>query len=168
MYNQQEVFQTFPPTTQVVMLDEYSTANLTITKLNQMCDGTLQYPTKGGEPLSLEKPLILICGNASIDSVYPNKGQFLKARFIEICLDPEETPPPQVPVLLNQTPYYKTHLIYKTKNRDMIYQDISKPEVHEQRKRDHDFLTTRHQPITLKEILPDDKHQQNIELSQLS
>ena len=147
------------------MLDEYSNANLTITKLNQMCDGTYQYPNKGSAPTKLDNPIIIVCGNAPIDELYPNKGQFLKARFIEICLDPEETPPPPVPVLLNQTPYYKTHLVYKTKNRDMRYQDISNPEVHEQRKRDHDFLTTRHQSIILKEILPDDKHQQNTELS---
>ena len=59
--------------------------------MNQMCDGTYQYPIKGGNAEALDKPLIVICGNAPIKTVYPKAHQFITARFIEICLDPEET-----------------------------------------------------------------------------
>lgn len=53
-----------------------------------MCDGTYAYPTKGGAPVTLDKPLLLICGNAKIEEVYPNAYQYIKARFIQIRVDP--------------------------------------------------------------------------------
>lgn len=58
-----------------------------------MCDGTYQYPTKGGNAIKLDSPLILICGNASIETVYPKAHKFIQARFIETCLDTKGTLP---------------------------------------------------------------------------
>jgi hypothetical protein len=55
-----------------------------------MCDGTYQYPVKGGNATALNKPIVIICGNAPIKTVYPKAHQFIEARFIELCLDPEE------------------------------------------------------------------------------
>ena len=56
------------------MLDEYTQATLRATQINEMCDGTYKYPNKYGGPTRLNAPLVLICANASIDTVYPNAG----------------------------------------------------------------------------------------------
>lgn len=52
-----------------------------------MCDGTYAYPVKGSAPIYLDNPVIIICGNASIDTVYPNAAKFIKARFNQVRVD---------------------------------------------------------------------------------
>ena len=56
-----------------------------------MCDGTFQYPNKSAAPTTLENPLLIVCGNASIKTVYPKAHQYITARFIEVNVDPPET-----------------------------------------------------------------------------
>lgn len=85
-YTYSETFQPFHRDTQLVLCDEFS-GKISITQLNQMCDGTYQYPTKGAMPTLIRKPLIIIASNRSIVDVYPKFHQFASARFTEICLD---------------------------------------------------------------------------------
>lgn len=47
IYNKRETFQNFPVNTQVIIIDEYSFPTLRATEINEMCDGTVQYPAKG-------------------------------------------------------------------------------------------------------------------------
>lgn len=89
--NQDEKYQQFPTKTEVVMIDEYN-GGLRVQQLNQMCDGTYQYPVKNGCPQQLETPLIVICSNRSISQVYPNAKEFVLARFNEIKVDQYRQP----------------------------------------------------------------------------
>ena len=79
-YNYAEKYQNIKPDTQFLLMDEYSTAHLTFTQLNQMCDGTYQYPTKHGNPVQ-PKLTIILCSNRPIHMVYPNMFQLVEARF---------------------------------------------------------------------------------------
>jgi len=81
-----ETFQSVHPQTQFVLLDEYSKPHLEATQLNQMCDGTWMYPTKGGSPTRLVEPLIMICSNKPVEEVYPNVFALINARFLSIEL----------------------------------------------------------------------------------
>lgn len=85
-YAYKEVFQSVHPGTQFVLLDEYSIAHLSATQLNQMCDGTWVYPFKGGSPVQLVEPLVLICSNKPPEEVYPNCFPLINARFEAIEL----------------------------------------------------------------------------------
>lgn len=95
-----------------------------------MCDGTYQYPTKGGTAQALDKPIIIICGNAPIEAVYPKAHRFIKARFIEICIDPKET----LPVTVFRPP---------PKSRDIELKDIKDQETLQANKENHDYLNWR-------------------------
>ena len=79
-YNQVETFQSIHVDSQFILFDEYSTATLKVTSLNQMCDGTYQYPQKGG-PAKTIAAYIIICGNKHPAEVYPNHWPFIQARF---------------------------------------------------------------------------------------
>lgn len=81
-----ETFQDPHPDTQFVILDEYSTASITATQLNQMADCTHKYPFKGGPSRQLHRATLIVCGNRSIVQVYPNVHELIKARFVEIEL----------------------------------------------------------------------------------
>lgn len=48
-----------------------------------MCDGTYRYPIKGITAIKMNKPLVIVCSNMSIEEAYPNKYEFVKARFRE-------------------------------------------------------------------------------------
>lgn len=63
-------------------MDEYTSAHLTVTQLNQMCDGTYQYPIKGGDAKGLALTLV-VCGNSAPEQVYPNRYPLVQARFQE-------------------------------------------------------------------------------------
>lgn len=49
-----------------------------------MCDGTYPYPRKNGGAIRPDKPIIIICGNASIETVYPKTAHLVHSRFIEV------------------------------------------------------------------------------------
>lgn len=83
-----ETFQACHPGTQFVLLDEYSSPHLPATQLNQMCDGTWQYPYKGGEPVQLQDPIILVGSNKPPEEVYPNVHKLITARFVVVSLNP--------------------------------------------------------------------------------
>jgi len=51
-----------------------------------MCDGTYQYPNKGGVP-AMENMILIVCGNASPENIYPNAFPYIEARFNIICVD---------------------------------------------------------------------------------
>ena len=47
-----------------MLMDEFSdSTGISITALNQMCDGTYQYPTKGGLPSTVPLTTFVVCGN---------------------------------------------------------------------------------------------------------
>lgn len=53
-----------------------------------MCDGTYQYPTKGGAPIKVTNPIIICCGNKDPSEMYPNTVKYIEKRFQVTCLDP--------------------------------------------------------------------------------
>lgn len=71
-------------TTQAVLLDEYR-GQLTISKLNQLCDGTIFIKAKGKNAWRLEqKPIVIVCSNKSIQECYHQSDvSFVEARFQE-------------------------------------------------------------------------------------
>lgn len=87
-YGYNEHFQNIHCATQFVFLDEYSTAHLKVTQLNQMCDGTYPYPVKGENPVTLFSPTVLVCSNKPVEEVYPNQFLLVQARFNIINVDP--------------------------------------------------------------------------------
>lgn len=92
-YAKEEKYQDFPVTTEFVMIDEFSEPFLKTTQLNQMCDGTHLYPTKGGQQIRLHNPILLICSNKSPADMYTKTISYIQARFHIIPLDPPEFPP---------------------------------------------------------------------------
>lgn len=85
-YSYAEKFQSLSNHCQFVLLDEYSVPHLTATQINQMCDGTFKYPVKGGAAVVLNDSILLVASNKSIEQVYPNACDLIKARFHEITL----------------------------------------------------------------------------------
>lgn len=84
-YSCAEKYQTIKPDSQFVFIDECAKGNSTkITVLNQMCDGSFQYPVKGSPAITLKNPIIIVCSNYSIEEVYSNSNKRLEARFNEI------------------------------------------------------------------------------------
>lgn len=81
-----ETFQSPSPHTQFLLLDEYSVPHLKTTQLNQICDGTYPFPTKGGNPVTLKNPILLVGSNKPPEEVYPNDHPLIKARFFVIEL----------------------------------------------------------------------------------
>jgi Geminivirus Rep catalytic domain. len=88
-YTVQENFQDIKRDTQFILIDEYSVAHLRVTQLNAMCDGTYQYPTKGGSPITCPGVIIVLAGNKPMEEVYtdPKNHPLIKARFNVINLD---------------------------------------------------------------------------------
>nr|WPR18792.1 MAG: hypothetical protein [Crogonang virus 111] len=88
-YDKAQKFQTASPTAQFVLLDEYSTGHLTVTSLNEMCDGKYLYPVKGSPSFTLDMPILLVCGNKSPLEIYhdPKHHELIKARFNIINID---------------------------------------------------------------------------------
>lgn len=70
-----------------LILDDFNTAALKWSDLNQMCDGTYGYRVFMRGTVVLSSPLIIVISNQSILDLYPFMNQFLYARFNEICLD---------------------------------------------------------------------------------
>lgn len=80
-----EKYQTIHTLCRIITLDEYNTASLKVSELNKMCDNSTTYLVKGGTGVKLsEKPYIFILCNKSIETLYPNMYELIKARFIEV------------------------------------------------------------------------------------
>jgi hypothetical protein len=79
-YNYNEKFQTIHPDSQFLLLDEYSRPHLFATELNQMCDGTYQYPSKQSNAVRVEM-ILIICSNAPPHMLYPKAFPLIEARF---------------------------------------------------------------------------------------
>jgi Geminivirus Rep catalytic domain. len=88
-YTVHENFQDIRRDTQFILVDEYSVAHLKVTQLNAMCDGTYQYPVKGGSPVTCPGVIIVLAGNKPMEEVYtdPKNHPLIKARFNLINLD---------------------------------------------------------------------------------
>ena len=97
-YNKAEVYQHIHKDSQFILIDEYTTADIKATTLNQMCDGNYLYPSKGGAP-TYNKACILICGNKKPEEMYPNAFKYIEARFNIICLDNETKQTTWPPIL---------------------------------------------------------------------
>lgn len=86
-YSCEEKFQQVKKDSQFLLFDEFAKGNLvTITKLNEMCDGTYQFPVKGQPAVTLVDPIVIVCSNFSISGCYNNSNGRLEARFNEINL----------------------------------------------------------------------------------
>lgn len=76
------------------MIDEFTVPTLKATELNEMCDGSVSYPSKGCQPIRLDtNPYIVICANKPIHQVYINAFEWVRPRFVEICVDKPAFPP---------------------------------------------------------------------------
>jgi len=75
------------PSVDLLFKDEFA-GSLTIQKLNSLCDGLTILNTKGGST-NLGQPIIVICSNYSIESLYSNSNLLdtLYNRFIVYNLD---------------------------------------------------------------------------------
>lgn len=72
---------------EILMLDEYR-AQLLVSQLNMICDGTYFFPRKNLPALKMKhRCLIIICSNLSPDECYPNTFQFIEKRFNIINID---------------------------------------------------------------------------------
>lgn len=76
-----ENFQSIHQATQFVLIDEFTSPWLLATQINSMCDGTYQYPVKGGSAVMLSEPILVVCSNKPPEQVYPGKVDLIKARF---------------------------------------------------------------------------------------
>lgn len=81
MYSYQENFQNIYSDSQFLLFDEYSSAHLKVTQLNQMCDGTYQFPRKGGSPVVCKDITLIICGNKHPKDIYTTTFDYIAARF---------------------------------------------------------------------------------------
>lgn len=79
-YSPAEMYQNIHADSQFILIDEYSHAHMKVTQLNQMCDGTYQYPLKGGQSKSVNA-VIICAGNRHPRDVYPNAYKYIEARF---------------------------------------------------------------------------------------
>ncbi len=84
-YNYKEIYQNIATDSQFLLMDEYTRPHLTVQDLNMMCDGTYQYPSKGGSASRVEM-IVIICANAPPHYVYPNMFRYVEARFTIIKL----------------------------------------------------------------------------------
>lgn len=87
-YNKHELYQTFEADLQFLLFDEYTVPFLRIQNLNEMCDGTYQYPQKGGKAMTLKDPIVLVCGNKHPFEMYTNTDihKLILARFYIVDL----------------------------------------------------------------------------------
>ena len=110
-YNYEEKFQDVYSDSQFLLMDEYSSAHLKVTQLNQMCDGTYLYPRKGGAP-TCGKFTLLICGNKHPNEIYPNTYQYISARFNVIELkEPKVAFTDNYPMMMSPPVKRKTNLL---------------------------------------------------------
>jgi len=69
-----------------LLLDEYSTPHLKVTQLNQMADGTYQYPQKGEEATGADV-IMLVTGNKHPAQIYTETYPYIEARFNVLNID---------------------------------------------------------------------------------
>lgn len=79
-YNYNEKFQNISPDSQFLLMDEFTRPYLYATDLNQMCDGTYQFPSKQSNAARVEM-IIILCSNKPPHMIYPNAFQYIEARF---------------------------------------------------------------------------------------
>lgn len=66
-----EVFQDVKPNSQFLLFDEYGKGNsIKATVMDLICDGNYLFPVKGGTPVLLKSPIVIIGSNKRIDEVY--------------------------------------------------------------------------------------------------
>lgn len=70
-----------------IILDDYNHAALKVSVLNKMCDGTYSFRIFNGGVRQLARYTVIVLSNKRIGDVYPNYGELLHARFLEICVD---------------------------------------------------------------------------------
>lgn len=72
--------------TECLILDDYNTAKLNWSSLNQLCDNTFAFRVFQRGSITLKKYVLIILSNAPISELYPNMHLYLYARFNEIKL----------------------------------------------------------------------------------
>lgn len=76
-----------PHDTELLLLDEYNTAQLKWNELNQLADGTFSFRIFQGGIRQLKSYMVVILSNQSIKTLYPFMYEFIEARFKQIKLD---------------------------------------------------------------------------------
>lgn len=88
LYDPRSTYHTIQTRTKMVLMDELVERAIPFNVLNKMCDGTFEYKViYKGDLRLLEKPLIVICSNFSIDEVFKSNSKYIHARFNEINVD---------------------------------------------------------------------------------
>lgn len=74
--------------TECIIFDEFKSGSLKYNILNSICDGTFKFRVFMVGPITLNigKPLVIVCSNYCIDTVYPNMKDYIHARFDEFKL----------------------------------------------------------------------------------
>lgn len=71
---------------ELLILDDYNTAQLNWSTLNQLCDNTYSFKVIYRGMICPPKYLVVILSNSPISSLYPHMNQYLYERFNEIQL----------------------------------------------------------------------------------
>lgn len=88
LYDPQASYHEVTEFTSCIVIDELRKGSIRYDVLNQICDGLKKFRIfMKGYISIIDKPLVVICSNFSINDVFPFKNELVHARFIEICCD---------------------------------------------------------------------------------
>lgn len=96
----EDFYDMYPtPEPELIVMDEFK-GQKTIQFLNQFVEGVpMTLRVKGGQKMKKANPPVIICSNASLDSIYHKKAEAnsvylaaLRTRFLEVCLGTEDIP----------------------------------------------------------------------------
>lgn len=83
--DQREPYWKLPVDTEMILFDEVMKGDFKAQDLNRICDGTKEFRIfQGGCITLLNKPLLVICSNFSINEVFPFMNNLVHSRFNEI------------------------------------------------------------------------------------
>lgn len=87
-YNVNESFQR-PCKQRLVVIDEYNEMNLSVSQLDQICDGNFQFTVKGESAFMIRLPIVIVLSNNPMNGIYKKEKSLalLRSRFVEIKLE---------------------------------------------------------------------------------
>lgn len=87
-YNVNENFQN-PVKHRLILIDEYNEASLSVSQLDQICDGNYQFPVKGERAFMIRLPIVIVLSNYPMSGIYKKEKalSLLRSRFVEIKIE---------------------------------------------------------------------------------
>jgi len=83
--DQREPYWTIPASTEAIIFDEVMSGDFKAGDLNSICDGHKEFRVFQGGCIRLDhKPLVIVCSNYSIKTVFPFQHALVYSRFTEI------------------------------------------------------------------------------------